>query len=190
MEKTLNKSELEAQLSGKSASITSRIEALQKEVGALSFRRILQDKPIVAVGAAIATGLLLGLVFGGKGKSGRRGSANFHSSLVEGYIDSVADDVRRLTGKGKDVSKSVREALRDRVPLIVYSPDATGTTRGTIAEMADLALKTAAGFAVKAAIDYATTRIDLEQLLGDMAEETENAADGPDVTGMPLSGSA
>ena len=187
MEKTLNRSELEAQLSGKSASISARLEALQKEVGALSLRQFINDKPLLGVGVAVAAGLFLGLLVGGRGKSSRGRSA-FHASLIDGYIDAVANDVRKLTGRGKDVSKAVTEALRDRVPLIVYSPGEGETTRGTIMQAADLALKTAAGFAVKAAIDYATTRIDLEKLLGDMADETEHDVAVDEVEGLPLSG--
>ena len=185
MEKTLNRSELEAQLSGKAASISRRVEALQKEVGALSLRRIVEDRPWVAVAAAVAGGLLVGLLFGGRGRPRGKTSA-LHAALIDGYVEAVGDDVRRLTSKGKEAGKAVTEALRDRVPVILYAPEEVKTSRGVLSQTADLAFKTAAGFAIKAAIDYATSRIDLEKLVDEIVSEAEAAPDGSIAPGEPV----
>lgn len=180
MEKTLNRSQLEAQLEGKKDSISRRLEALQTEVGGLSVRRIVDDKPWIAVAAAVAGGLLLGLLFGG-GKSKRK-SSGLHAALVEGYVASVGEDVRELTGKGKEVTQAVAEALRDRVPLIVYKGDDDHTTKGMIRQGADLIFKAAAGFAAKSAIDYATSMVDLQKLV----VEAETSPEGTAITDPPL----
>lgn len=184
MEKTLKRSELEAQLSGKSEAIARRLQALQDEVGGLSIRQLVDKKPWLAVGAAVATGLVLGVLFGGK-RSGKRKPV-LHTALIEGYMEAIADDVRRVAGKGKDVGEAVAEALRERVPLIVYTPEeGHPSRRGWIGQTADLAFKAAAGFAVKAAIDYATTKIDVEKMLDDVfadAEVAQQAAKEGDVS--------
>ena len=169
MQKTLRRIELEKQLSGKADAINRRFDALQNEVGGISVQRIVKNQPWLAVGGAVAGGLLVGLLFGGSSK--RRSSTEaLQRSLVEGYIDAVGDDVSRLVGKGRAAREAVHDALRDRVPVLIYAPEGELERRGLLGQVFDLAFKTAVGFAVKAAIDYATRQVDLEELVEEIAD--------------------
>lgn len=155
MDKTLNRSQLEAQLSGKSESISRRLTALQQEVDGLSVRRMIDEKPWIGVAAAILGGLLIGLVFGGKKHASGRSAARGTSSLVQGYVDAIEEDVRRLTDSGEEVSEAVARVLRERTPLVVYAQDESGKTKGVIGLATGLIFKQAFGAAVKAALAYA-----------------------------------
>lgn len=157
MEKTLNRSQLEAQLNGKTESITRRLDALQKEVGGISVRRMLEERPWIGVGAAVVGGLLAGLLIGGRKSSGNDRSA-FRDSLLQGYVDAIGDDVRKLTGKGVEMNEAVARVLRERIPVLVYAPESSGKTQGLMGLVTGLVFKQLLNVAANAAIGLATAK--------------------------------
>lgn len=159
MDKQLNRRELEDQLVSKAESISRRLDALQEEVGALSVRRLIDERPVVALIVVIAGGLLAGLLFGGRKRRRSQGAKTnvLHKELVQRYVDAVADDTHRLVARGKNVTEAVTRALRDRVPILVYQPDGD-QDHGFVRQMLDLTVKAASGFLVKAALDFAVAR--------------------------------
>ena len=160
MEKTLNRSQLEAQLSGKTESISRRLEALQHEVEGLSLRRAIEDKPWIGVGAAIVGGLVVGLLFGGKRKARRRRS-DVRGSLVQSYVEALEKDLQVHRSNGDEISDSVARILRERLPLVVYAPEESAKTQGLLGLAAGLLFKQAFGAAVNAAMTYAAGRGDV-----------------------------
>lgn len=168
MDRLLNKDEVRAQLADRQATMQRRIDALEDEVATSGddlrdrVQAAVLGNPLVIAGAAVGAGLLVGLLFGGRG---RRKGPDAHRALVDAYIDAVAQDARRYAERGRTGADAVREALQDRVPLVVYEAPRGGQTRGFFANLLDLTFKTAVGFAVKAGVDYLSRRIELDELI-------------------------
>lgn len=161
----LTHDELEAQLRSKKEAIKARVDALQDEVmtSGQALKEAVMKSPFVSVGGAVAAGLVVGLLFGGR-KKDRFGTGAAHRALVENYLQTLLHEVKYAVARGRQVEDAVEDALRDRVPLVIYAPQGEATRPGLIREFFDLTLKTALGFAVKAAVDYLTSQIDLVQI--------------------------
>lgn len=160
-QKELSRTELEDQLRGRHDAIKARIEALQHEVvttGA-ALKDAVARNPFVMVGGAVAAGLVVGLLFGGRRRGRIDTGTTAHQALVRHYLDAVVEDVRHARARGVDTDEAVAEALRDRVPLIVYAPQAPHSRRGMLGEFFVMALQTGLGFAAKAAADYFSARL-------------------------------
>ena len=165
MERMLTKQEVEGQLHQKKDDIDRRIDALQGEVQTLgtSIKEAVLRHPAVSAGGAVLAGVVVGLLTT-RGRGRRAELKGTHRALVDTYVDAVADDARLAAAAGADAGDAVRQALQDRVPLIIYSEPSPVHRRGTLRQVLDLVWKTALGFLVKAGIDYATARLNLEQL--------------------------
>lgn len=188
MEKALDKQQVLAQLDLKSEDINRRLDALHHEVSTTgqAVRSAIFENPLRSVGGAVAAGLLVGLMFGGSKKApkGKRGRAEQkHKALVDEYIQSIVDEASGAVRSGKDTADAVRRALRDRVPLIVYSNANAEAQRGFVADAFDLVYKTALGFAVKFGIDYVTSKLNLDAL-AERLEPGEGASATPAVAAM------
>ncbi|HET6568564.1 MAG TPA: hypothetical protein VFG50_11420 [Rhodothermales bacterium] len=182
MEKVLDKQQVLAQLDARSEEITRRLDAIQQEVSTTgqSVRTAVSDNPLLSVSGAVAAGLLVGLLFGGSKKSPKRKGGNAeqrYRALIDEYIQSIVEEADGAARSGKDSMKAVRRALRDRVPLIVYSNAGANPQRGFVGEGFDLAYKTALGFAVKFGIDFLASKLKLTAL----AEQLQ-AEDGASAT--------
>jgi ElaB/YqjD/DUF883 family membrane-anchored ribosome-binding protein len=154
----LTRDQLEAQLLERRASMQARIDALQDEVEStgLALHDAVERRPFAAVGASVAAGLVVGLLFGGR-RHRRKGAAS-HRALIEQYIDTLVAEVRHAVARGKDADKAVAAALKNRVPLIVFSPR-DGARPGLLRDVYAMMLQTALGFGLKAAADFITHRL-------------------------------
>lgn len=188
-----SRSELQRQLADRRESIDRRIDVLEDEIVSApeAIKSSLAKHPVVGLTGAIAAGVAVGLIFGARKKHKSR-TAPFHQRLVEQYIDAVGDDVRRRTRRGKDAAEAVRESLRDRAPVIVYSPRTSepgGDELGFFGRIGDIALKTALGFVVKSAIDFFTASINVKELQQMLAlEEQEERRASRSATGDGAAG--
>lgn len=150
----LTKEEVAQQLDKRSASINLRLDALQGEVATAgeAVREAVFRNPLLSVGGMLVAGLVVGLIVGKR----RDRLGETHAALLERYLDVVGEEVRRAVRRGRDADEAVREALQGRAPVIVY--EAPERSEGFIKQSLDLVLKTAMGFAVKAALDTASNR--------------------------------
>ncbi len=182
MEKETSKSRIERQLASKEEQIKLRIDGLENEIVSTpaALKAAIRKNPWLGIGAAVATGTLVGLIFGGRKKGSSVPPA--HHALIEGYINAVAGEVRRGVRRGKDPEDVVRKILHDRTPVVVYAPERVeraGSERtGFLREVGDLTLKTALGFAVKTAIDFFTASLNLKELQNLLALEEEERRSG------------
>lgn len=182
MEKETSKSSIERQLASKEAQIKLRIDGLENEIVSTpaAIKAAIRKNPWLGVGAAVAAGTVVGLVFGGRRKKSAVPPA--HQALIESYIDAVAQEVRKGVRRGKDPEKVIRTTLHDRAPVIVYAPESvervSRKSRGFMREVGDLTLKTALGFAVKTAIDFFTARLNVKELQNILALEEEERRTG------------
>lgn len=181
MERVLTKEEARIQLRGKSEALSRRLHALEGELSSTpqDVEGTARKNPWVAMGTAAVGGLILtGVLRRRRRKRRRREAGHAHRDLVEHYIESVADEARYLSRK-KDTDAALREALEDRVPLVVYAPEGEAHRKaGLLRDLFDLVVKTSAAFAIKASIDYLTTRMDLdfEELERTLREQLEASA--------------
>lgn len=129
MDEQPTKAEVEAKLRGTSESIARHVEAIQGEVGSTrtSVKEFLREHPLLSVGGALAAGLLVGLVFG---KSRRRQLKETRRALIEGYADTLREEVEYAVAAGKDVGTAVRDALYDRMPLVVIDQQQPKQSKG------------------------------------------------------------
>lgn len=162
-----SRSDLERQLEATTDHIKRRLDALGGEVGSLRYtvRDALRDNPLVAVGGAVAAGLVVGLILGGRGKDPFRAD-NYRRALVEEYVDAVAREARQAVAGGKEPGVAVREALRDRVPLVVLE-DTGGGTVGALRQIFDLLLKTSVGFLMSTVLDRVNETLELDRRIAD-----------------------
>jgi hypothetical protein len=118
MEKPRTKAEVEALLAGKDASIARRLDTIKSEVGSagVSVKKVFRH-PLLAVGATLAGGLLVGRLLGGK--RGRKAKDGGESTLTRDFYELVAKDAERLMRRGLTPREAVREALRRRAPLVL-----------------------------------------------------------------------
>lgn len=189
-----SRSKLQRQLEDRRESIDRRIDVLEDEIvsAPAAIKSSLATHPIIGIAGAIAAGVAVGLIFGVRRKH-KSDSVPFHQQLVEQYIDAVGDDVRRRTRRGKNAAEAVRDALRNRTPVIVYSPNVAEPDEdemGFFGRLGDIALKTALGFVVKSAIDFFTASINVKELQKMLAlEEQEERRATRSTTGDGAAGS-
>jgi hypothetical protein len=169
MDRLLTKNEVQAQLEAKANEIAGRLDAIQREVLSApeSVRNAIYKNPKAGVGGAIAAGLLVGLLVGGrkkKHKRGRTGSSG-DDALMDSYIQALMADVRKHVKSGAGADEAIQKALKNRAPIIVHTSQAQQEKSGFVRETFDLVFKTALGFAVKLGIDYLTARLNLEDLM-------------------------
>jgi len=181
MDKEYNRSSIQRQLDAKEQQIKDRIDVLEDELISMpaAIKSAIMKNPLLGVGAAIAAGVFVGLVFTRRKKKART-IAPAHQALVEGYIAALATEVRKAVRRGKDPEEAVRKSLRGRTPVIIYAPNAETPdrveSRGALREMGDLVLKTALGFAVKEGVDMITASLNVKGLQKMLALEREEDA--------------
>lgn len=169
MRKEYTREELEAELQSTSTVIEQRLGVLEQELSTApdaaqkAFTDAMLRSPLVVVGGALAAGLLVGLIFGGRRSRNSLGAT--HQRLVNEYVDALVEDVRYAVTKGTDPDAAVRDAVQDRVPLIIYDTGTRTETSGFLRTFFDLALKTATGFGIKVALDAAAARAGLDELI-------------------------
>ena len=171
MAERLSKQELEQRLNQQTEFIKRRLDALQTDVQDLgtNAREAVFSNPWLGIGGALASGLLVGLIFGGRSRSDS-GLDGSHRAVLDAYIDTVAQDARYLVKRGKDTDVAVREALGDRVPLIVYET-AGAEAIGTLRKVFDLLVTTATGFLVKVVLDRATASFGVDDWIDEQMNQ-------------------
>lgn len=128
MDSESKKADVEAQLNKTAEAMSGRLASIQEEVEStgVSVRNWVADNPLKSVGGMLAAGLAVGLLFGG-GRSRRR---RRHQQLVEGYLNALREEVDTAVDRGEEPGPALQKALRDRVPMIVYSEDQGGRSGG------------------------------------------------------------
>lgn len=129
MESQSKKEEVEAQLRQTADAMSGRLSSIQDEVESTGarVRRWVANNPLKSVGGMLAAGLAVGVLFGGGGRSRRR---RRHRELVEKYLDALRSEVETSVEQGEEPGPALEKALRDRVPLVVYSEGSNGTSGG------------------------------------------------------------
>jgi hypothetical protein len=175
MESTPNKADVESRLHQTAEAMSDRLASLQDEVSStgVSIRDWIVRNPVKSVGGMLATGLAVGLLFGG-GRSGRRRK---HAELVDTYLDALRQEVNEAVDEGQEPGPAVEKALRDRVPLVVYSrkedgrPRRSGWAKGLLQESAEIIFSTGLSLLAREAIEALLANLDVEQIVDEELSE-------------------
>lgn len=167
----LSKQEVEAEIEGKSEEVKRHLDQIQRELSASGkeVKEKVLANPLASAGGALALGALVGLVIKRRKKPSE--ADRIHQRLVEQYMDAMADEIRYKVERGKETDEAVREALRDRVPLIFYAEEPASEPVGFFRETFDFLLKTTLGFAVKFGLDHMAGQMDFEEYMASPERE-------------------
>jgi ElaB/YqjD/DUF883 family membrane-anchored ribosome-binding protein len=164
-----SKAELEAQLQSKTEAISARMDALREEVEDTpsSLWEEMKKRPLVSLGGALAVGLLVGLWIAGRRKRRLKRS---HKALIEQYIDALRSEVRHAVAGGADVDTAVQQALQQRVPLIVYTPEGKeSASPGWLRNLFDIVFDTSLALFVREGLNALLGGLDLEEDVAELA---------------------
>lgn len=152
--------------------MTDRLHALRDEVSTTgsAVRDWIVDHPMASVGGMLATGLAVGLLFGGGSKRRRRKT---HQALIDQYVDALSDEVRTAVKKGTDPEKALEKALHDRVPLVVYTASkakpsrSKGAIRSFMGDVVHVLTQTALTLVAREAMESIVADADIDSVLAD-----------------------
>lgn len=168
MDSEPSKSDVESRLRDTAEAMSERMASIQDEVSStgLSLRNWIVENPLKSVGGMLATGLTVGLLFGG-GRSARR---QRHTELVDRYLAALREEVEEAVDQGDEPGPALEEALRDRVPLVVYT--ANGDQRheddgGFLREAAGIVFSTGLSLFARETITSMLDSLDVEGIVED-----------------------
>lgn len=174
-----SKSDLEARLHQTADTMSNRMDALREEVTTtgLSIRDWVAQHPLESVGGMLAAGLAVGLLFGGRSRRKRRAT---HQDLIDQYVDALSDEVKQAVKRGEDAPAALDKALRDRVPLVVYTaapePSASGgAIRSTLGGVLGTVLQTGLTLALRELIPALLEEADIEAMVSDLGSADDTA---------------
>ena len=174
MDSEPSKADVESRLQDTAEAMSERMASIQEEVSASggALRRWIVENPLKSVGGMLATGAAVGLLFGG-GRSARR---RRHAELVDRYLKALRSEVETAVEEGDAPGPAVEKALRDRVPLVVYSRRGSSRGGGFVREAGEIIFSTALSLFAREMIESVLDSFDLdavvdEQLPDDLAEE-------------------
>lgn len=119
----------------------------------------------MSVGGMLATGLAVGLLFGG----GRRARRRRHAELVDRYLAALREEVEEAVDRGEEPGPALEKALRDRVPLVVYTANGNRRRRGGgfLREAGEIIFSTGLSLFAREAIASMLDSLDVEGIVED-----------------------
>lgn len=175
MESQSNKADVESRLRQTADTMSERMESIQDEVAStgVSIRDWIARNPTKSVGGMLAAGLAVGLFFG-KGRSAKRRK---HADLVDSYLDALRDQVETAAETEEEFGPALEKALRDRVPLVVYTQEDRGGNgqpeegRSFLREGAEIFFSTGLSILARQAIESLLANVDLQEVVEEEIRE-------------------
>jgi rhodanese-related sulfurtransferase len=167
MDSDPSKSDVESRLRDTAEAMSDRMSSIQEEVSStgLSLRDWIAENPLMSVGGMLATGLAVGLLFGG----GRRDRRRRHAELVDRYLAALREEVEEAVDRGEEPGPALEKALRDRVPLVVYTANGNRRRRGGgfLREAGEIIFSTGLSLFAREAIASMLDSLDVEAIVED-----------------------
>lgn len=168
MESKANKADVESRLHQTAETMSERLASIQEEVSStgVSIRDWIVRNPLKSVGGMLAAGAAVGILFGGRGSKRRRA----HDELVETYLDALRHEVEEAVDAGDEPGPAVEKALRDRVPLIVYTNAEEADRQGGLGrqlfqEGAGILFSTGMSLLAREAMEALLANVDVEAII-------------------------
>lgn len=114
----LTQSDIERKLDEKKSQIEQRLTDLQKEVTSIvpSARAVVTHHPVAALGGALAAGVIIGLLLGGKARP-EPARTRRERALIDRHVVPILDAMRDRMATGADVEEALRSAVKEHVLL-------------------------------------------------------------------------
>lgn len=164
----LTADDIRARLAARERDIQYHIEALKHEatavfddvnVGGRPLMDRVRERPVASTLAALAAGAVLGLAWGGMRRARRHVDPEDSVDFIRARLQVSLEDAARRVARGADVEAAIRASMAE-MPVVYGEPGtATAQAKSSTREVVDLAVKSAAGFAAKAAIDLLVRRL-------------------------------
>jgi len=170
MDSESKKADVEAQLNETAEAMSGRLASIQEEVEStgVSVRNWVANNPLKSVGGMLAAGLAVGVLFGG-GRSRRR---RRHQQLVEEYLEALRSEVETAVDRGEEPGPALQKALRDRVPMIVYSEDngrSGGGWTGLLGDSARIVFRTGLSLFARDILEGILADTNIDELIDEEA---------------------
>lgn len=176
MESKSNKQDVESRLHKTAEAMSDRLASLQDEVSStgVSVQRWIVRNPVKSVGGMLAAGLAVGLFFGGGRRSSRRKK---HAELIDTYLRALRDEVEEAVDRGEEPGPALDKALRDRVPLVVYSREderrASSWTRHFLRESVEILFTTALSLVARQSIESLLDNLNIDEVIEQQLPDEE-----------------
>jgi len=158
MDSKPSKADVEARLEQATDKMSDRLDSIQEEVSSTggSIRDWLAENPLKSVGAMLAAGVAVGLIFGGS-RSGRSSG-----SVADG--DASLDDILR-SAAADDWDSTHR-------PVVIYRDDTSGDNSSSllsrlVRNSGEIVFRTAIGLIARDVIESLLADADVDELLDD-----------------------
>jgi hypothetical protein len=167
MESKSSKSEVESKLHETAEAMSERLSSLQEELSTSgeSVRMWIVQNPVKSVGGMLAAGMAVGLLFGGNRSTRKKR----HTQLIDAYLDALRQQVEGAVDQGDEPGPAVEKALRERVPMIVYSNGKQqakeGRGRRFLWEAGEIIFSTGLSLVVREVIESMLSSIDVEAIV-------------------------
>ena len=120
----------------------------------------IRAQPHLALALSAGTGALLGVLAGLRATAKKRRALEAEPPVgfVRARLDFAVEDAAQQVARGADTESAIRRAMA-AVPVAYADGSAMSQARSTRAELVDVAMKTAVGFAAKSAMDLLVKRL-------------------------------
>ncbi|WP_412062963.1 hypothetical protein [Rubrivirga sp. IMCC45206] len=162
----LTADEVRAQLQARERDIQYRLDALKHEALAViddvnidgrPLSDYIRQRPLEIVGGTLGGGLLLGLLWGLRKRAKRRPEAD-QLDVVRARLDMAIEEAALRVAGGADTETALMKAMPVVPAMYAKRNTKTEQASSSTREAIDVAVKTAIGFGVKAAMDMAIRR--------------------------------
>ena len=154
----LSATELKSRLDARQRDLTFRVRALGQELGLVADDVVIEERPLVdrirqrplaAVGLALASGALLGVLWGIRSRSKSRPGPDFAGDIIRFHTGKVLESAAKRVARGADVDGAIAEEIR-RQPVVFVPADEEPVTQAASStrQLVDTALKTVVGIGV------------------------------------------
>ena len=179
----LTADEVRQRLAARERDIQYHVDALKHEalsvfddvnVGGRPLMDRIRERKAEAMGAAAGAGAVVGLLLGLGARLRRRPDeedAGFQ--FVQARLDSAVEDAARRVARGADVDDAIEDSM-DALPVLYGDGSKIKRPKTSGQQVAEVALTTAVGFAVKTAMDLLVQRYtDHQETFAALGDEVE-----------------
>lgn len=167
--KHLSAEDLRARLVARERDMKFHVEALKREVmtvgedlvvGGRPVFDIVRGSPLQTFAVVAGSGAVVGIALGLIARRGRRVEPDHGLDAVRARIATLVDEAAAHVARGTSAEDAIRRSTR-QFPVYTPSPGAAATrqARSSIGQAVDMAVKSAVGFALKAATDQLTRKL-------------------------------
>ena len=163
----LTPEEIRARIQSRERDIKFHVQALKHEavtviddvnIDGRPLMDIIRGNPVVALAAAVGTGLLLGGLLGLRARAKRRPKADDEIDFVRARLALALEDAAQRVAKGTEMEEALRRAM-NTVPMMYGDPSTLQPrARSTREQALDVLVTSAVGFAAKTGLDLLTKR--------------------------------